>query len=461
MKIAVIAGSPKGEQSITMQYVHYLGKHNPDHDWQIIQVAQPIKKLEKDRAAFAKVIDEIKEAQLVLWAFPLYYLTVPYGYKRFIELLFERGVAEHFSGKFAAILTTSIHFYDHTAHNYMHAVSDDLQMKFVGGISLEMYDLMKTAGRQTVLGFGKSILEAVRLDESWPREYTPIKESSFSYQPGSAGSKIDPGSRKVLILTDAVDENSNQAKMVRRLGGLFAGRAETINIRELKIKGGCTGCIQCGYENVCLYDGKDDFNEFYRTKVLNADLVFFCGEILDRYLSSRWKLYFDRSFFMNHTPALAGRQIAWIISGPLGQNANLRQIMEAYIDNQDASLAGIVTDESGDSAMIDKKLDELADRVIRYAELDYVRPKTFLGVGGRKIFRDDIWGRLRFPFIADHKYYKEHGVYDFPQTRWKQRALTTLMVTLAKVPPLRKMIYKKMIKPEMIKPLQAVVKSNK
>jgi len=38
-----------------------------------------------------------------------------------------------------------------------------------------------------------------------------------------------------------------------------------------------------------------------------------------------------------------------------------------------------------------------------------------LGIGGIKIFRDAIYGRLRFPFQADHKFYKENGLYNFPQ----------------------------------------------
>jgi hypothetical protein len=52
------------------------------------------------------------------------------NYKRFIELITERGVQDAFAGKYTATLSTSIHFYDHTAHNYMHAVCDDLNMKY-------------------------------------------------------------------------------------------------------------------------------------------------------------------------------------------------------------------------------------------------------------------------------------------------------------------------------------------
>jgi hypothetical protein len=86
-------------------------------------------------------------------------------------------------------------------------------------------------------------------------------------------------------------------------------------------------------------------------------------------------------------------------------------------------------------------------------------PQTFLGIGGRKIFRDEIWSSLRFPFIADHKYYKKHGFYDFPQSRKKQRIISSVLMTLSKIPGFRNEIYKKRMKNEMIKPLQSVLRS--
>ena len=38
------------------------------------------------------------------------------------------------------------------------------------------------------------------------------------------------------------------------------------------------------------------------------------------------------------------------------------------------------------------------------------------GVGGMKIFRDLIW-QMQGMMKADHKFYKRHGQYDFPQKK--------------------------------------------
>jgi hypothetical protein len=168
-------------------------------------------------------------------------------------------------------------------------------------------------------------------------------------------------------------------------------------------------------------------------------------------------MFFDRAFFNTHTPSLSGKQIGFILSGPLSQNPNLREILEAYTEWQKANLVDMVTDEPGDSVQIDSRLQALAEQLLFAAEKNYLKPPTFLGIGGMKIFRDDIWGRLRFPFQADHAYYKKYGVYDFPQKDFKARFRNRILILLTKIPALRKEIYTRKMKVEMVKPLQRVV----
>ena len=51
MKIVVLNGSPKGDISVTMQYVAYIRKKFPEHKYEILNVAHEIRKIEKDTAA--------------------------------------------------------------------------------------------------------------------------------------------------------------------------------------------------------------------------------------------------------------------------------------------------------------------------------------------------------------------------------------------------------------------------
>ena len=205
-----------------------------------------------------------------------------------------------------------------------------------------------------------------------------------------------------------------------------------------------------------MYDGKDDFIDFFKTQVSTADILVCAGTIKDRYLSAVWKQFFDRTFFKGHAPSLAGKQIGFIISGPLRQIPNLRQILEGYAEVQHANLAGIVTDDHGDSAEIDRMLTHLAEDLVRFAEAGYVRPRTFLGEAADKILRDNIWGRLRFPFRADHQRYKAAGMYDFPQQQYGSRMTNAIILLLSRSLGFRKQINKRM-KDGMIKPLKKVL----
>ena len=55
----------------------------------------------------------------------------------------------------------------------------------------------------------------------------------------------------------------------------------------------------------------------------------------------------------------------------------------------------------------------------------YVPTQNFWGIGGMKIFRDLIY-QMRGMMRADHKFFKSHGQYDFPQKKWR----TSMMMYL-------------------------------
>ncbi|MEM8535827.1 MAG: NAD(P)H-dependent oxidoreductase [Chloroflexota bacterium] len=454
MNIIVLNGSPKGTISVTMQYVQHIQNCFPEHTITIFNVAQRIKRLEKDSQALQEIFDAVAASDGVLWASPVYFLLVPAQYKRFIELIFEHKAEAVFAHKYAASLTTSIHFYDHTAHNYIQSICDDLQMRYVGSSSPEMNDLMHESGRTNMMQFAEHFFQNIQTQTPTFRGYQPVTQRHFSYTPGVPDNQIDVTGKKVLVVTDATPQQENLVRMVERFKASFAQDIEVIHLRDISIKGGCLGCLHCGYDNECVY--KDDYVEFYNTHVKTADILVFAGTIKDRYLSSRWKMFFDRSFFNGHVPTLIGKQIGFIISGPLGQNHNLRQILEGWTELQLAHMGGLVTDEYGDSQDIDQLLQATASRLMQFALNGYIKPSTFLGVGGKKIFRDDIWGRLRPVFQADHRAYKRLGLYDFPQKDFRVRVMNSTLPLLLKIPRFRKEFTKR-IKSAMIQPYQRVL----
>jgi multimeric flavodoxin WrbA len=457
MRFVVLNGSPKGDVSVTMQYVRFIQKKYPSHEFMILNISQRISKLEEDEVAFQEVIRSIGSADGVLWAFPLYYFLVPSQYKRFIELIWERGTTVAFKGKYAAALSTSIHFFDHIAHSYMNAICDDLSMQFFGGFSADMNDLLKERERERLLNFFSGFFQTIQNRIPTLRNHQPLASVRLAYTPGDPREVFDGIGKKIVIVHDVRDPQSSAGGMIHFLRKKLADKPEVYNLYDVHIQGGCLGCIQCGYDYQCAYTGKDDFIGFYNTKLKSADILVFVGTVVDRYLSSRWKVFFDRGFFNTHTPSFAGKQIGFVMSGPLAQLPHLRQFFEAYTEFQQANFAGVVTDEYADSPQLDERLSTLANHLLDCASRAYIKPMTFLGVGAMKIFRDDIYGRLRFPFQADHSYFKEHGLYDFPQKDYRARVGNFILGLLSRIPSFRKEVYKKRMKGEMIKPLKNFV----
>jgi multimeric flavodoxin WrbA len=454
VKLIVLAGSPKGEKSVTMQYVRFIQKGFPQHDFVIHQVAQTIQRLERDESAFRGVIKEIEASDVVLWAFPLYYFLVCSQYKRFIELIWERNTADAFAGKYAAALSTSIHFYDHTAHEYIRAICDDLNMRFVEGYSAHMRELLDLKGRERIMLFARNVLHAAEKGMEFAKLYSPLVLQSFTYRPNNLHTARMTTGKRVAIVTDS--REGNLGRMIGRFSSLFEKSPDIIDLSRIDMKGGCQGCLHCGPRNQCVYADKDEFIEMFNTRLRSADILLLAGGIRDRYLSARWKMFFDRSFFNTHQPVLKGKQVGFLISGPLSSMSNLREILTAYVEINGANPAGFVSDEMGDSQRIDRAIDGLAERLVRTAEQGYVRSPSFLGIGGMKVFRDDVWGELRVVFRADHKTYRKTGVYDFPQKRVLKNMFIRTAAAVTGIPFIQRKMVENM-REFMIMPYRKVV----
>ena len=438
MKFTVLNGSPKGPVSVTMQYIHFLEKHYTEHDFEILQIAQHIRKIENDDKTFKVVLNKINNADAVIWAFPLYVYLVHAHYKRFIELIFEKGVTDVFSKKYAVIFSTSIKFYDITAHSYIQAICDDLKMKVAGIYTADMPDLKKEKERERFSHFTDYTFDLILKKQPVQPQFSPMHKRDFRYKPGNVEKPVSTRKKRIVLLSDARSEDTDLNGMIRRFQSSFTDKIRSINLHELSIKGSCRGCLHCGYNFECSYDGEDDYRQFWEEELETSDIIVIAGTIRDRYLSSVWKCFFDRRFFHTHTPRLIGKQIVYLISGPLSQVANLRMILEAYMELEMANVVGFITDEFGDSRDIDALITNHAAVAVRFSDVNYIKPETFLGVAARKLFRDEIYGRLRMVFQADYREYKKLGLFDFPQKKIGLHLFNSIIGILFRIPAIRK-----------------------
>ena len=111
MNILVLNGSPKGENSITLQTVRYLEKKFKIENLEVLHVGMKIKSLEKN---FVPAVEALEKADVLVFSYPVYTFLAPCQLHKFIELMKTHGAKVE--GKIVTQITTSKHFYDVTAH---------------------------------------------------------------------------------------------------------------------------------------------------------------------------------------------------------------------------------------------------------------------------------------------------------------------------------------------------------
>ncbi len=402
MRILVINGSPKGKYSITWQTVNYLEKLNPQHQFVTIHAGQQIRKLEQD---FTAVAEELQQADLLLFSYPVYTFIAPYQLHRFMELLKASGV--DLTGKYASQITTSKHFYDVTAHRYIQDNCNDMGMMFIRGLSADMDDLPTEKGQQEAVAFWR------HLEWSMKKGFSePVSSSGTSFSPVIARPAINRAEKKgsVVIVTDMTENDKSLKAMVDRFIGILPVNVKVVNLNDFPFSGGCLGCFNCAVSGKCIY--KDGFDDFLRNEIQGGQAIVYAFSIKDHSMGSRFKLYDDRQFCNGHRTVTMGMPMGYLISGPYKQEFNLQMIVEGRAQVGGNILAGIATDETDP----DREILALAENLVYSLRHKNTQPANFYGVGGMKIFRDLIW-QMQGMMKADHKFYKQHGQYDFPQKK--------------------------------------------
>ena len=176
--------------------------------------------------------------------------------------------------------------------------------------------------------------------------------------------------------------------------------------QEFPFAGGCLGCFRCAASGKCIY--KDRFDDYLREHIQSAAALVYAYTVKDHSMGYRFKLFDDRQFCNGHRTVTMGIPVAYLINGTLEAEPNLRTLMEARAQVGGNYLAGMADDVS--------LIPQTAVKLAYAVERNYLPPKDFYGVGGMKIFRDLIF-QMQGLMREDHRFYKAHGFYDFPQKR--------------------------------------------
>ena len=426
MNITVLNGSPSGQDSITLFTVRYIEKHFPDHHFRVLDVGQRIRAMEKKKDEW---IAEMRAADLIMFCYPVYTFLAPAQLHRFIAMMKESGVS--FEGKAATQVTTSKHFYDITAHRYVEDNCHDMGLKVIRGLSADMDDLTGARGRREALQFFENVLWSM---EKGIYEPAPVRLPAAQLKAAcpEAAKLTGPAPRRVAVVADLSDDSSGRLQsMIARLQSRLACETQVTDIGAFPFAGGCLGCFHCAADGQCVY--RDGFSDMLRDKIQTADAIVYAFTIRDHSMGVKLKTFDDRQFCNGHRTVTMGRPVGYLIDGEMSREENLRALIEARAQVGGNALAGTASTERDP----DGEIDALAQRLSRYVTEKYVPPRNFYGVGGMKIFRDLIW-QMQGLMREDHRFYKAHGFYDFPQKKRGRMMAMYLVGAMMNSPKLRK-----------------------
>ena len=445
MNILIINGSPAGDDSITLQTVRYLQLVFPGHEWKQLNVVKRLKILEKDFSG-AKAL--LEEAELLLFAYPVYTFLAPAQLHSFIALMKSSGVG--LAGKTATQLTTSKHFYDVTAHEYVRENCADLGLKYIRGLSADMEDLLTEKGQAEAKAFFDRVLWAMErgLDETLPRPAAaPFVAVPATIPPAEAALG---NQKQVVVVADMGPEDAALSAMVERFCRVCPSPVRVVNIRDFAFAGGCLGCFRCAASGECFY--KDGYAELLRDRIQTADATVYAFTVRDHSMGCRFKYFDDRQFCNGHRTVTMGKPVGYLVDGPLSAEPNVRMLLEARAQVGGNHLCRI----AGNERDTDGEIDRLAAALDYDLRTGFREPANFYGTGGMKIFRDLIYtmqGLMR----EDHRFYKKHGFYkDFPQRHRGKIAAMYLVGAMMNSPKLNKKLGSNLTK-GMLMPYEKVL----
>ena len=448
MNVLILNGAPTGDNSITLQTMLFLQKYFPEQSYEQLNVGLKIKAVERD---FSSARMMLEKADLLVFSYPVYTFLVPSQLHRFIELMKEQGVS--LEGKFATQISTSKHFYDTTAHEFIRQNCLDLRLKYVHGLSADMEDLLKKKGQKEALDFFRHVIWSVENDvfETAFASSQERKNNRIASIPETEAKHLQSGS--IALVTDLEEDNEALKAMIERFVRVSPYLCRIVNLHDFPFAGGCLGCFHCAADGKCIY--KDGFDKLLRDNIQEAGATVYAFTIRDHSMGSRFKMFDDRQFCNGHRTVTMGKPVGYLIDGELSREPNLIQLMEARSQVGGNYLTRMATDEKDP----DREIDCLAAEIGYAIRNDYQQPANFYGVGGMKIFRDLIYtmqGMMR----EDHRFYKKHGFYDFPQKRMGMVLGMYLVGTMMNNEKLSKKIGGNMTK-GMLMPYKAVIRKAK
>lgn len=429
MNILVINGSPRGLKSVTYHHVLFIEKHFKSCTFDYVHIGLLYKKLNQ-KEYVEKIVNQMKNADGVFFIYPVYTFSIPYQLMLFMKKLY--AYKGEFDGISAFQLSTSKHFYDVTAYNYMQMVLEDLGFNHLQGHMADMNDLLNDQGRKKLVSAFSKIEFNLELKTTIAPKYNLPVSQYYDYTHHMQGGK-EKKQGKILVIYNGADYSTTLKHMINAFENYCPYQVHRLDLSNIMQKGGCIGCLKCTFTGHCVY--KDDYEALYSEKIQDADILIYASDIEHHWLHSDFKYVHDRAFYNGHRIETSNSAVGYLLTGTL-RGEPLRDVLEARASVGHMNLLGIVTNEDEN---IDSYIKNLAESVDFYIKNQPIAGDSFYSVGGFKIFRDLVY-EMRALMREDHKFYKKNKLYDFPKAAYLKNFVIGLGIRFINHPK----VFKKM-----------------
>ena len=280
-----------------MQYVRWIREQVSGHEIETIQVASRIAALERDEVAFEALVDKVRRADAVLWAFPLYYSRSARntsasssscgseGRPKPSEANTPRRCRPRSISSITRRMDTSAGW------------PEDLGMAFTGSFSPQMDDLKKIECRKQLLRFVGELIDAAERKLPLQRRTAvfPQRGAGSSPAPRASGtyrrrSPAPAAGSAPYVLSGSPELAISAMARVTRPSCASRGRERPASLhRGDGHKGRDAWAAPCAAIRPVAYEGKDGFIESFISKVMGRTSSSSRGTIMDGAFSARWK----------------------------------------------------------------------------------------------------------------------------------------------------------------------------
>lgn len=405
MKVCVLNACPKGNSSITLQYVRYISKHALNDTFKVINIGQfvtegtfPQKK--------AVALSIIKECDVILFSFPVYNALPPSQLMTFFESL-SNEEKEVFRNKKIVKISTSKHSFDNMAHKYIDLVCSDYDALTLKGYSADFDDILTKKGQTDLLRYWKYVQDMYRMsgfEASIKKQPSPVA----AYERTHLEVNAKTNTYNIVIVTDKdIDEleaeNPSLSNMIKDYISASVYKITVLNISKYLDKG-CFGCLSCCRKGKCVQ--ADGFQQVHEEIIKNADAVIFAAEIKNHYLGSVFKKYDDREYYNGNRMLGKVKAFGYILSGSYQDESLLKTLLEARAEQHYVTFAGVASDDYNTA----EQLGVLRTRIEACIENQFSQSGGFYLSAKTNAFGGLI-SDMRGIMKKDFKFFKENGFY--------------------------------------------------